>query len=164
MDYKTELIKNEIENQYRSVREFAIRVGIPYTTLKSALEKGIGGTAVDTVIKICDELEIDINKLKPSTKGTVRKDLTLRQLLLLSAFHELNEAGQNEAIKRLEELAYIDKYRGKAKPSFSFYEEVKLPPKAEPEEEKEFMHGMSKEEYRKWLLTEFKKIDTDIEK
>lgn len=58
MDSITELIKNEIKRQYRSVRKFSEISGIPYSTLSNALAKGIGGTSYETVVKICKLLDI----------------------------------------------------------------------------------------------------------
>lgn len=56
MDNITELIKNEIKAQYKSLSKFSEASGIPYSTLSNALAKGIGGTSYDTVMKICRTL------------------------------------------------------------------------------------------------------------
>ena len=61
MDELTKAIDTKIKENYRSVREFANTVNLPYTTIKTALEKGFGGTAVEKVIKICAALGININ-------------------------------------------------------------------------------------------------------
>lgn len=58
MDSITKLIKIEIKRQYKSVRQFSEKSGIPYSTLSNALSKGIGGTSYDTVIKICKLLNL----------------------------------------------------------------------------------------------------------
>ena len=58
MDSLTQLIKNEMEAQYKSVYQFSKASGIPYTTICNALTKGIGTTAYDTVVKICMMLGI----------------------------------------------------------------------------------------------------------
>ena len=58
MDGITQLIKSEIIKQYKSVRKFSEKSGIPYSTLSNALSKGIGGTSYDTVIKICNLLNL----------------------------------------------------------------------------------------------------------
>ena len=58
MDNLTSLIKTEIEKQYGNLMEFSKKVGIPYSTLANALEKGVGGTGYRTVVKICDQLGI----------------------------------------------------------------------------------------------------------
>jgi len=58
MDSITNLIKTEIKRQYKSVRQFSEKSGIPYSTLSNALSKGIGGTSYDTVIRICNLLNL----------------------------------------------------------------------------------------------------------
>lgn len=58
LDSITKLIKLEIKRQYKSVRQFSEKSGIPYSTLSNALSKGIGGTSYDTVIKICKLLNL----------------------------------------------------------------------------------------------------------
>lgn len=53
-----------IEHKGYSVRSFAIKVGIPYMTLRTALvTKRLGGMAVDSVIAICRELGISVESL-----------------------------------------------------------------------------------------------------
>ena len=68
MDSITELIKNEIKRQYKSVRKFSEVSGIPYSTLSNALTKGVGGTSYDTVVKMCKLLDI---------KQTIDSDIVL---------------------------------------------------------------------------------------
>ena len=76
MDSITELIKNEIKRQYRSVRKFSEVSGIPYSTLTNALAKGVGGTSYDTVVKMCKILDI---------KQTIDSDI----VLFNSQFHDI---------------------------------------------------------------------------
>ncbi len=66
MDSITNLIKSEIKRQYKSLRQFSEKSGIPYSTLSNALAKGVGGTSYDTVNKIMEHL-----KLKPVHGGDV---------------------------------------------------------------------------------------------
>ena len=61
MNNLTIIVKEKIKSKYKNVRKFSTVSGISYTTLLSALEKGLGGTAVETVIKICDLLDIDLS-------------------------------------------------------------------------------------------------------
>ena len=56
---KAEILKKEILRQYRSVRQFALEMSIPYSTLVTALERGIEGMAYGTVIKMCDKLNMN---------------------------------------------------------------------------------------------------------
>lgn len=56
-------IRALIENNYKSIREFAKIIDTPYTTILSMLKKGIGGTGIDTVLKVCKELGISADGL-----------------------------------------------------------------------------------------------------
>lgn len=58
MDNLTEIVRSEIARQYKSVRQFAFAVGIPLSTINSALHNGIGGSSFDTVMEICRVLGI----------------------------------------------------------------------------------------------------------
>ena len=53
MDNLTKIVRTEISRQYKSVRQFALTVGIPLSTINSALHNGIGGSSFDTVVQIC---------------------------------------------------------------------------------------------------------------
>ena len=58
LDKITQMIRDEIKRQYKSVKKFSDASGIPYSTLSNALSKGIGGTSYDTVLKICNLLNL----------------------------------------------------------------------------------------------------------
>ncbi len=88
MDNLTLLIKTEIKKQYKSVRQFSQAVDIPQSTIISALRKGIGGTAFESVLKMCDVLNIKLD-----VNSNVCIDREKRQLL--EQFTQLDEAGKN---------------------------------------------------------------------
>ena len=50
-----------------TVKEFANQAGIPPSTLGGILQRGIGTAALDTVIQICDVLEMDVDTLARQT-------------------------------------------------------------------------------------------------
>lgn len=56
---KAEILKAEILKQHKSVRQFAIEMSIPYSTLVTALDRGIEGMAYGTVIRMCDKLNLN---------------------------------------------------------------------------------------------------------
>ncbi len=58
MDNLTKIIRSEISKQYRSVRQFAFAVGVPLSTVNSALHNGVGGSSFDTVLQMCKALGI----------------------------------------------------------------------------------------------------------
>jgi len=82
LDSITNLIKTEIKRQYKSVRQFSEKSGIPYSTLSNALSKGIGGTSYDTVIKICNLLNL---------KHVYDADLTIFNEQFYDICHMLSE-------------------------------------------------------------------------
>ena len=87
MDSITELIKAEVKKQYKSVRQFSEKSGIPYSTLSNAFSKGIGGTSYDTVLKICKMLNL---------KQVYDADLTIfndKFFEVCSMLSELDEQG-----------------------------------------------------------------------
>jgi len=52
-------LRNLILDRYDSLRQFAIEVNVPYSTLMTILTRGIAGASFDTVIQICKKLGID---------------------------------------------------------------------------------------------------------
>ena len=58
MDKLTNIVRDEISRQYKSVRQFAFAVGIPLSTINSALHNGIGGSSFDTVVQILSLIHI----------------------------------------------------------------------------------------------------------
>jgi predicted transcriptional regulator len=56
-------LRNLILDRYLSLRQFSIEADIPYSSLMTLLTRGIGGASFDTVVKICNALEIDPREL-----------------------------------------------------------------------------------------------------
>ena len=115
---KTKKLRDIIIKNYGSIREFSKIANIPSTTLTSSLDRGIGGMAVDRVIKICEILNIDIKTFEPIEIDTNKKEnnktetlLSIKEHKLLKNFNKLNETGKDEAIKRVSELTLIPSYK-----------------------------------------------------
>lgn len=56
-------LRNLILYRYKSLRQFAIETGIPYSTLMTLLSRDIGGGSFDIVILICKKLDVDPFKI-----------------------------------------------------------------------------------------------------
>lgn len=86
----TKFLVSLIKEQYKSIRQFAIAIDIPYTTIKSGINSGVGGMAVDTVIKMCDALGIKVEELKgyPDT-GEV---MTTKEKKLLDKYNRVKNS------------------------------------------------------------------------
>lgn len=61
---RTQIIKKMIDATGISVRAFSEEAQVPYTTVRSILERGIGNASVDNVIKICKALGITVEELE----------------------------------------------------------------------------------------------------
>ncbi len=58
-------LKNLIKNNGFTIKDFAQKIDMPYSTLLTMLNEGkIGNAAVDNVIKICKGLDITIQDLQ----------------------------------------------------------------------------------------------------
>ena len=109
MDSITELIKSEVKKQYKSVRQFSEKSGIPYSTLSNAFSKGIGGTSYDTVLKICKMLNL---------KQVYDADLTIfndKFFEVCSMLSELDEQGVH-TVKTVLTVEYNRCKSGKEEP------------------------------------------------
>ncbi|MTP72906.1 helix-turn-helix domain-containing protein [Turicibacter sanguinis] len=65
---REQFLKILIESRYPNVKTFSEEIGIPYTTVRSILERGVGNARVDNVIKICKGLGISPEELNPEFK------------------------------------------------------------------------------------------------
>ncbi len=109
---KAEILKQEILKQYRSVRQFAMEMDIPYSTLVTALERGIEGMAYGTVIKMCDKLS-----LNPVDFTSLETDAALGAQLLenrvMQYYMKLNSMGRDRILELMDDLVQIEKYKAK---------------------------------------------------
>lgn len=101
MDNLTELIAKEIKKQYKSVRRFAMTLGIPQTTVASTLKNGISGTGYATVVKMCEALDI---KLVNYNTPLLANDKILKMLEMLNT---LDDAGMHT----VETVLYVEHLR-----------------------------------------------------
>ena len=66
---KAEILKGVILSRYKSIRQFAVVMNIPYSTLITALERGVDGMAYNTVIRICEALSLNPLDFTPLEEG-----------------------------------------------------------------------------------------------
>lgn len=108
--HKTDCLKKEILTQYKSIRQFAIEMDIPYSTLVTALDRGIEGMAYGTVIRICDKLHlnpVDFTSLDEIGNTVNRKLLEDR---VMKRFLRLNKSGRERVLETMTDMAQLEKY------------------------------------------------------
>lgn len=108
---KSKILKKEILSQYKSIRQFALEMGIPYSTLVTALERGIEGMAYGTVIRICDKLNLNPVTFKPLEDSTVSEQLLENQVM--SYYVKLNQEGKDKILGLMDDLSSLKKYKAK---------------------------------------------------
>ncbi|MBQ3789846.1 MAG: transcriptional regulator [Lachnospiraceae bacterium] len=107
---RAEILKQAILRQYKSVRQFAIEMGIPYSTLVTALDRGIEGMAYGTVIKMCDKLSlnpVDFTNLEQG-QGLGEQIVENR---VMQVYYKLNRNGRRKAMDYMGDLLLIDRYQ-----------------------------------------------------
>ncbi|OGO90315.1 MAG: hypothetical protein A2Y17_12155 [Clostridiales bacterium GWF2_38_85] len=98
-----EQLKEHILSQYKSIREFCMRNNFPYSTVDSIFKRGILGSSVSIIIKICDRLSIDVDELisgKIVEKSSVlNPEITEHEKRVISAYR--NNPSMQGAIDKL---------------------------------------------------------------
>lgn len=107
---KAEILKQEILKQYKSVRQFALEIEIPYSTLVTALDRGIEGMAYGTVIRMCDKLSLNPVDFSTLEKGEVLGEKILENRVM-QYYIQLNKKGRKRILEMMEDYVQLDKYR-----------------------------------------------------
>ncbi len=107
---KAEILKAEILNQYKSVRQFAIEMEIPYSTLVTALDRGIEGMAYGPVIRMCDRLNLNPVDFTPLNQKSLLGGKIMENRVF-QYYVKLNKTGRKKALELMEDYAQLDKYK-----------------------------------------------------
>lgn len=70
---KAKILENLIKEQGYSLKSFAAKCGLPYTTVYGIMKNGVGKATVDNVIIICHTLGITVDDLEEMASGESRK-------------------------------------------------------------------------------------------
>ena len=115
-----EQLKSEIKRQFGTIRAFTTELGISYSTLDSALKRGIANAGVSTMIRVFQALHLDIENI---ARGDLffsdKKEIAPSDPdeALLSMFHLLNEEGQEKLLGYADDLVQSEKYIKKTGPA-----------------------------------------------
>ena len=107
---KAEILKAEILKQHNSVRQFAIELEIPYSTLVTALDRGIEGMAYGTVIRMCDKLNLNPVDFSPINQKSLLGGKIMENRVM-QYYVKLNKLGRKKALELMEDYAQLDKYK-----------------------------------------------------
>lgn len=105
---REDFIKQEIKNQGYTLKDFAAKINMPYTTLLSIVNKSIGGASLDNIIKICTGLNLDIETLNPYNTNTSND-------VFFKKYNKLNPLGQQKVNEYMDDLFESPRYTEKKK-------------------------------------------------
>lgn len=106
---KAEILKKIIRERYKSIRAFCLDIGIPYSTLVTAFERGIDGMAYGTVIQICEKLglnPIDFSPLDDSIPASAQ----MIENKVMQSYMRLNNAGRERVLSDMQDYLEIPRY------------------------------------------------------
>lgn len=107
-EYVAKILKHKRQEAGYSVKDISQKFNKSIKTIYS-WENGQGQPDADTLISLCYLYGIQsFDELDESKKGSNPSSDEITQLILF--YNKLNNIGKREAMKRLEELTYIDKY------------------------------------------------------
>ena len=106
---KSTILREAILNKYKSVRAFAIEADIPYSTLSTAMERGVEGMAYATMIKICEKLQLNPIDLTPlEDDSSVSEQIVAHKVM--KYYFMLNSEGRQQALGIIRDYTEIPKY------------------------------------------------------
>lgn len=106
---KADILRAVILSRYKSVRQFAVQMNIPYSTLVTALERGIEGMAYSTVMRICEALMLNPVDFTPLEDGDeLSAQITTKKVM--GKFNLLNKAGRRKVMDILDDYTKIPLY------------------------------------------------------
>ena len=100
-----EQLEHLILGSYKSVMAFAKEANVPYTTIKSILERGVSKAGIETSMKICSKLGISIDGLADGEiifKTNLGMKLSVEESELLKKFRELDKAAQRRILRAVQ--------------------------------------------------------------
>ena len=100
---REDFVKQEIKKQGYTLKDFAAKINMPYTTLLSIINKSIGGASLDNIIKICTGLNLDIENLNPYNTDKSNN-------VIISLYNKLNSLGRQKADDYINDLSENPKY------------------------------------------------------
>ncbi|MCH5207582.1 MAG: hypothetical protein J1F04_01750 [Oscillospiraceae bacterium] len=108
-----EELKEIILKRFKSVRAFAMAIGVPQSTINNIFTRGIGGVGISTAIPMCRALNIDVDAL---ADGEIKsKDMVILlssdEERLLNAYRGFNDEGKEKVLDTISDMIQLDRYK-----------------------------------------------------
>lgn len=112
-----EKLKKKILDEFKSIRAFTQTANIPYSTIDTMLKKGIQGTGISTIIKVCSVLSIEIEALCNGEIVEKRKNIDALNILNdegIKLYKKLDMEDRAEIRGEMKGMLRADKYQKNA--------------------------------------------------
>lgn len=125
-----EKLKEYMLTKYKSIREFAINIDMPYSTIDSIFKRGIANASVTNINKICKSLNISADMLaegeiQPATnKKTL--DIPESDIEIIQKFLQLNERNKIKIEGKIDD--YLEEQKKKSIEEVPKKKDVQVPP------------------------------------
>ncbi|BDR66685.1 hypothetical protein K144313037_p20350 (plasmid) [Clostridium tetani] len=103
-----EKLKKELNLTSKQLSE---KSGVPKGTLDKILNGTTKDPRLETLKSLAKVLRCTLNDFDDKTETEIENIDLKKETMLLSNFNNLNETGKDEAIKRVEELTEISRYK-----------------------------------------------------
>lgn len=94
-----EQLKQEILSKYKSIRAFTTAISVPYSTLDSALKRGVENAGIATMLKVFGALDLDIESIQDGTlrhRNSDTKEFSVfAERILIQKYRALDTYGQD---------------------------------------------------------------------
>lgn len=114
MDTIENKLKELILTRNKSLREFTLKIGMPYSTFDTILKRGVDKANIINILKICNELNISADKLANGIIefNNIEKNINLskEETTLLENYNKLNNLGKDKVITYTKDLVDNPKF------------------------------------------------------
>lgn len=122
MNFEIEL-KNTIKKKYGSVRAFAQAINTPYSTIDNIFKRGIMGVSIQVVLRICSELNIDIEKIQEDKLVIKQNNINFDEGHKI--YEQLDDNDKAEIRGEMKQMLKANKYTNTPTVSDDISEELK---------------------------------------
>lgn len=91
---REDLLKDYILKNYRTVKDFSVSSGLPYTTVDGILRRGVMNARVENMIKLCQFLGISLDALVAGQISPYSDTpaFSIEDVAALEKYHQLPES------------------------------------------------------------------------
>lgn len=91
---REDLLKDYILKNYRTVKDFSVASGLPYTTVDGILRRGVMNARVENMIKLCQFLGISLDALVAGQIAPYSDTpaFSIEDVAALEKYHQLPES------------------------------------------------------------------------